>query len=57
MLQQEIINNIFETTEIDDRLFEKKVWTETPAQNFIQDNQSQPNKFIFSSINLKDNFL
>jgi len=57
MLQQEIINNIFETTEIDDRLFEKKVWTETPAQNFIQDSQSQPNKLIFSTINLKDNFL
>ena len=57
MLQQEIVNNLFETTEIQDRIFEKKVWTETPALNFTQDTQSQPSKIIFSSYNLKDNYL
>jgi hypothetical protein len=57
MLQQEIVNNLFETTEIQDRVFEKKTWTETPAQNFTQDQHSQPAKLIFSSYNLRDNYL
>ena len=56
-LQTEIFNSLFENSSINDRLFEKKIYTDTPASNFIQDQASQPNKITFSTLNLKDCYL
>jgi hypothetical protein len=56
-LQTEVVNSLFETTTIDDRLFERKSWVEISASSFIQDQPSQPRQLIFSSLNCKDLYM
>lgn len=56
-MQSEIISGLFETTTIDDKLFERKSWVEIPASSFIQDTPQQPRQLIFSTSNCKDLYI
>lgn len=56
-MQRESVKNIFHSEIVEDRAFERRNWVDVTASNFILDTEQQPSEIIFSTQQLKENYL